>query len=1369
MRDPSNKEDSNGLASVLADYLSRIDRGEAICREKFLAEHPKHVAALREYFADVDLLERLAGGSATISSVEAAATPREFGDYDLLCEIGRGGMGIVYRARERSTGRCIALKMLLHGWFLSSAEVRRFRNESSTAAALRHPGIMPIYHVGEHQGRLFYTMPLVEGSNLAERIADGPLDPQFAARLLLAVAEAVAAAHTLGIIHRDLKPANVLLDEHEVPYVADFGLARRLSEEQLSITVTGDLLGTPNYMAPEQVNGHHALVGPLADVYALGAVLYAMLVGQAPFQSESVSETLHKICTVDPVRPRQIRRSVPRDLETICLKCLEKSHANRYPSAGELAEDLRRFLAGKPLLAQPVSQLERGRRWFVRNPVVGTLTIGIALALIVGTGFSLHYARQAGQREQQALANLYAADMNLAQQHVRSGAVASALRLLERHRVEPGASENQGWEWRHLWHQCHGELRRFEGPQGAVYAAAFSPDGRTVAAAGADRIVWLWETATGKVAHKLPGHTATVRDLAFAPDGKCLVTVGDDRIGLVWDTTTGNRIATLVVTGGTPVGGLNKSTGEPPVTTIAHERPLTTVAFSSDGRFIATAGNDEASVNVWDAKTYALQQSLDVGPADNLAFAPDDARLAIAGRDGQVRVYRRDDMGTWTIATTISAHTNIVRGLAWSSDGSRLATAGKDRAVKLWDADSWRELSTVRALKNSIYDISFSPGDRRLAIAARNEPLIVSNLDQQQIEIELFGHTALVTSVEYCPDGWRLVSASEDGTVRLWDATQVADHYRLEGHLGQVRSVAFSPSGNLLVSGSAQDSSAILWNPITGRPHRVMRSPRDHISDMAFSPDGRFLAFALGYDQGSISRLHICEVATNREILDLAFGPGALVGVAWAPDGSRLAIQAADGTTRLVEAKSGRVLASSTSPGGDFGSVAFSEDGKRLVATVGDAFIRILRSDSLSLVHDLRGHTAPVVNAAFDPHGSLIASSSSDHTIRLWDSATGRRLRTLTGHSGTPFGLAFSPDGTRLASSSTDQTVKLWDVATGLELQSLTGHTDWARDVAFSPDGQHLASAGYDGTVRIWHAPFNSPPRYSGEGLGEGVREAAALVKHLAGRISTREPLVAAIEADLTISAAVRAAAIDQAEQTLLYWPTMLAGHRAAERGDWATAADAFDRVTTLAPDDVMHWHWLAMASLAAGRHETYQRACDEMLRRFDANASGNELTWTLRTWLVSPHDANEKELASLRAFVYSSPGNIDWRTFPWLYRLRAGKALHDDLESAIPPATLGPQSEDWYVLAMIWLQKGDKAQALSAYQAGARSSRSRSSNWDGDLYTEILRREVERLLGDEPSAESSSPPRPTAHPATPSDSPSAEPPRESAPSAAPK
>jgi WD40 repeat protein len=1327
MPDESDQRDADALAAVLADYLLLVDRGEPVGRDAFIAQHPEHSAALRDYFNNVDLIENALGTPRPVPVRDRErclaldpATPRPFGNYELVAEIGRGGMGIVYAARERATGRAIALKMLLHSLFLSPAEIRRFRNEASLAAGLEHRGIVPIYHVDEHDGHLFYTMPLVKGTNLAQRLAGGPFEPHTAAKLLLTIAEAVAFAHANGIVHRDLKPANILLDEQGEPHVADFGLARRLGDEAHGITATGDLLGTPNYMAPEQVNSQHALVGPATDVYALGAVLYALLAGQAPFHSASVSETLHKICTTEPTRPRQLNRNVPRDLETICLKCLEKSPQNRYPSARELADDLQRFLAGKPLLAQRVSGIERTRRWFARNPVVGSLAVGILLALIAGTGFSTYYALQSRMREKEALANLYAADMNLAQQHIRAGAVASAIRLLKKHSTLNPEPATMPWEWRHMWHQCHGELRRFEGPQGAVYSASFSPDGRTVAAAGADKTLWLWETATGKVLHQLKGHTATIRDLAFAPDGKRLVTVGDDCIGIVWDTIIGKRLNTFS----------SPNLDSPRYSSDGHpgpKRPLTTVAWSVNGRFIAFGGNEDGHVSICDAITFKLLQSLDLGPAESLAFSPDNARLAIAGGDGFVRICTQDERNAWTVESAIAAHRHIVRDVAWSADGTRLATASADQVVKVWDTNSWSELFKIGPLKEQVYSVSFSIDDRDLAIAVRYEPLMIWDVDRQETKNNLLGHTALVTSIDFSADGWRLVSASEDGTVRLWDPARRGGHDRLEGHHGKVRSVALSPKGDWLASSGAADSSIILWNVLTSAPVRVIRPPMWGVNDLAFSPNGNELALALGDSTQSSGRLVIWDVAANRTSLSLPTDR-AVSGVAWARNGNRLALHSLDGTVRLVNAIDGRELARQSSPSIP-GSIQFSPNGELLITGHIDHRVRVWRAETLSPFAELVGHSAPVVHAAFNPQGSLIASSSNDHTIRIWDTETGKHLRTLSGHEGTPLAIAFSPDGERLVSCSVDQTVKIWEVATGLELQSLVGHTHWVRDIASSADGQNLASAGYDGVIRVWHAPTEFADLAT-------TREAAALVKHLAARYSAREPLLAAIHADKSVTQAVRALAIGQAKVHPFYWSFMLAGHGSAESGDWKGAIDAFQRVIELAPDDVLNWYWLAIANLAGENRDAYRWACDEMLRRYSADSSANEVSHIVKTSLLSPrHPREVVQLApAVESFTRRFP---EGRYVYWLYQLRSGTLPPELIGPKPPPVYRHAQIEDNLVRAMAWHKAGDITKARSAYESAIRARRGAPIvRWEAGILYSSLRREVEGLLGIDSAAE---------------------------------
>ena len=312
-----------------------------------------------------------------------------FGDYELLEEVAHGGMGVVFRARQMSLNRIVALKMILAGRLATEREVQRFRAEAEAVAKLRHPNIVAIHEVGIHEGQHYFSMDLVQGRNLASLVREHPLPPTTAARYVQAIAAAIHHAHEQGVLHRDLKPSNVLIDETDQPRITDFGLAK-LFETGSDITLSGQVLGSPNFMPPEQAAGRNEEVGPQSDLYSLGAILYHLLTGRPPFAAQTVQATLAKVLQAEPLAPRALNEAVPRDLETICLKCLEKDPRRRYRTAQELADELGRFLRGEPIVARPVSPPEKLWRWCRRNrALAASLSAALCLLVAIALGSAL--------------------------------------------------------------------------------------------------------------------------------------------------------------------------------------------------------------------------------------------------------------------------------------------------------------------------------------------------------------------------------------------------------------------------------------------------------------------------------------------------------------------------------------------------------------------------------------------------------------------------------------------------------------------------------------------------------------------------------------------------------------------------------------------------------------------------------------------------------------------------------------------------------------------------------------------------------------------------------------------------------------------
>lgn len=474
---------------------------------------------------------------------------RYFGDYELLEEIARGGMGVVFKARQVSLNRLVALKLISAGTLATPDLVKRFKAEAEAAASLAHPNIVPIHEIGEHQGQHYFSMGLIDGPNLRDALVElgqsggktssgsGQAEPQIsrqalsaplrglppreAAQMLATIAHAVHYAHQRGVLHRDLKPSNILLDADSQPHLTDFGLAKVIQKES-TLTHTYAVLGTPAYMSPEQARGDAKAVTVAADVYGLGAVLYEALTGSAPFGGGTTMETIRQVLDQEPRRPSLLTPAVDRDLETICLKCLAKYPEGRYRSAEAVAEDLNRWLRQEPILARPATRIDHVRKWVRRRPAIAALTATSALLLLIlavgATAYSLRLRVIRNNLED----NLYVAETATAFAAWDSGSMSLPRNLLDRQLPRPGRGDRRGFEWHYLDALCKTQaLYTFLGDHNPVFGLACSPNGRVVAAAlqyfGGTRLLDLVTRREIGCQERFGGYA-----LAFSPDGKRL-------------------------------------------------------------------------------------------------------------------------------------------------------------------------------------------------------------------------------------------------------------------------------------------------------------------------------------------------------------------------------------------------------------------------------------------------------------------------------------------------------------------------------------------------------------------------------------------------------------------------------------------------------------------------------------------------------------------------------------------------------------------------------------------------------------------------------------------------------------------------------
>jgi WD40 repeat protein/tRNA A-37 threonylcarbamoyl transferase component Bud32 len=1273
----------------------------------------------------------------------------DFGDYELLRVIARGGMGVVYKARQKSLNRTVALKMIRTGDVASGEEVQRFLREAEAAAQLDHPGIVPIFEVGEFRGQHYFTMGFVDGQSLDLRAKEGPLPAREAARLIRQVSEAVEYAHRRGIIHRDLKPANILLDRDGQPKVTDFGLAKQVTGTS-ELTQAGQILGTPSYMPPEQASGTFDHVGPAADVYSLGASLYCLLTGRPPFQSAQPLDTLRQVLEQEPVSPRQLNSAVSRDLETICLKCLRKEPGRRYASAAALAKDLSHFLAGEPIRARPTGATERFVRWCRRNPLVAALSGGAALSLLVGSMLASYFAVVAGREAtsskthelmaQAALAlserRRYLAEVALVQKDWNEGQIPTAIRRLEGLQPRsPGDADIRGFEWNYLRRQCSPELLTLGGPGGTLWAVAYSRDGRFLAAGsgggGQPGRVTIWDVRTGEKtlawdvhpAGVLSEHFTGVRSVAFSPDGTQIVTASGEHNRSaevkVWDAATARELSCPGVS----------------------NEPVWAVTYSPDGRRLAWAGSAKtgdnatarAVVQIWNMERGEMELTLrgHTAAVRGLAFSPDGRWLASASADRTARVW---ETVLGKEVATLPEMWDVVTSVAFSPDGQRLLTGGSDLSVRLWDSDVWKAQAGAQPPKRPptplvmvraggrIRSVAFSPDGMRFAAASDGRVVQIWDARSGADVGTLRGHAGPVYGVAFSPDGWRVASASEDGTAKMWDITTDGETVPVKKYIRAVSSVAFSPDGRHFISGG-EDRAVRCWDAAGCDETATLWGHTDGISCLAYSPDGLHIASG-GHDR----TVRVWDSTSPAQPPTIHACVGDVWGVSFDPTGRWLAcasgVPGESGQVKVWDAATGTEHRSwsdppSTAGRPSFRCVAFDPDGRLLAAGCGDQTVKIWDVQTGRQTVTLSGDSmGAILSVAFSPDGRHVASAGQDRTVRIWDVTTGAAT-VIDGHPAVVWSLAYSPGGRRLATAGADRTVRLWDTTTAQEAFASRILPVEAFSVAFSPDGRMLLAGGKrvldsDHTIVIWDG------RELTAELSERRESQSAVVTLFARDFSTVDVLKR-LRRDPTLRDTVRARALIDAE---LY-------DRAAVR------REAEQEVNRMYKEGLLRSEVCANLRANAGLREPLRTEALALAALIPENHTALYRTsrGVVRLPGTKPTEY-DRALRKAEAAYQQAPYLQDYLTNLGVAQYRAGKYSeavetlgHADRQAA--SSRLGPTPADRAFLAMAQYRL-DQRESARATLAGLRDL-VKSKGWADDKEAQSYLREAEQLVTDEP------------------------------------